>query len=308
MHRRFYILLISLVTLQCNNLPNGGREHAEVFPKEMIHFTPYAGNPVFAGTGSDTWDKQIRERGYILHEDDGWHLWYTGYKNINDTKYLGYATSPDGVNWKRYGQTPIYDSAWVEDMSVIRDDGVYYMFAEGKDDIAHMMTSNDRIHWTEIGPLDVRMVNGNPLSKGPYGTPTIWKENGTWYLFYERDDLGIWLATSKDMKTWTNVQDEPVIKMGPDPYDSYAVAMNQVIKYKGRYYGYYHASAFKDWHEWSTCVATSQDLIHWDKYEHNPIIGDNSSSGILVNDGKLFRMYTMHPQVNLYFPVSDSLP
>jgi 3-hydroxyisobutyrate dehydrogenase-like beta-hydroxyacid dehydrogenase len=37
--------------------------------------------------------------------------------------------------------------------------------------------------------------------------------------------------------------------------------MNQVIKYKGLYYGYYHASAFKDWHEWSTNIAVSKDLI-----------------------------------------------
>ena len=26
------------------------------------------------------------------------------------------------------------------------------------------------------------------------------KEKAVWYLFYERDDLGIWLATSKDLK------------------------------------------------------------------------------------------------------------
>jgi hypothetical protein len=110
------------------------------------------------------------------------------------------------------------------------------------------------------------------------------------------------LATSKDLKIWTNVQDEPVLKMGPEIYNQYAVAMNQVIKYKGLYYGYYHASAFKDWHEWSTNVAVSKDLIHWKKYEKNPIIGNDKSSGILVYDGKHYRMYTMHPEVNVYFP------
>ncbi|MEJ0104544.1 MAG: hypothetical protein WDO19_19155 [Bacteroidota bacterium] len=81
--------------------------------------------------------------------------------------------------------------------------------------------------------------------------------------FMNGGDLGIWLATSKDLKVWTNVQDDPVIAMGPEQYDKYAVAMNQVIKYNGLYYGYYHASAYADWKEWSTNVAVSKDLIHW---------------------------------------------
>ena len=176
------------------------------------------------------------------------------------------------------------------------------MFAEGRDDIAHLLVSTDRIHWEERGPLDIRYKNGTPLSKGPYGTPAIWKENNVWYLFYERHDEAVWLATSSDLTVWTNVQDEPVLKKGPDSYDQDAVAMNQIIKYKGRYYGYYHATAFKDWHEWSTNVAVSTDLIHWKKYPHNPIVGNNCSSGIVVPDNGAYRLYTMHPAVNVYFP------
>ena len=153
-----------------------------------------------------------------------------------------------------------------------------------------------------------RRANASCDENSPTDTPTIWKENNKWYLFYERDDLGIWLATSTDCKKWTNLQDEPVLKMGPDNYDQFAVAMNQVIKYKGLYYGYYHASAFKDWHEWSTNVAVSADLVQWKKYSKNPIVGNNRSSGIMVNDGNRYRLYTMHPEVNVYFPVTDSLP
>jgi len=97
-----------------------------------------------------------------------------------------------------------------------------------------------------------------------------------------------------------------VLSMGPEEYDKFAVAMNQVVKYNGLYYGYYHASAYKDWHEWSTNVAVSKDLIHWKKYPGNPIVGNNKSSGILVHDGKKYRLYTMHPEVNVYFPVVDS--
>lgn len=299
----FFLLLAA-----CNVAPKQEAEKANDFPDELVHFAPGKSNPIFAGTGAATWDSLIRERGYILKEDSLYYMWYTGYNKEDDTKYLGLATSPDGLSWTRYAGNPIHTTKWVEDVNVIKVDSIYYMFAEGKDDVAHLLTSVDRIHWSEQGDLDIRKKNGDPIDKGPFGTPSIWRENDTWYLFYERGDLGIWLATSKDLKTWTNVQDEPVISMGPEGYDQFAVAMNQVIKYNGKYYGYYHASAFKDWHEWSTNVAVSTDLVHWEKYKGNPVVGDNTSSGILVNDGKQYRLYTMHPAVNVYFPVKDSAP
>ena len=271
------------------------------FPSELVNFKEYPGNPIFTGTNVDTWDKQIRERGFILKEGPNYHVWFTGYSPASPTKFLGYATSKDGIHWERFSKETIHPGQWVEDMCVVKSGKTYYMFAEGEGDIAHMLVSKDRVHWQEKGNLDIRKVDGSPIRKGAYGTPTVIQAKGIWHLFYERDDLGIWLATSKDLKTWTNVQDEPVIKMGPDAYDLFAVAMNQVIHYKGLYYGYYHASAFKDWHEWSTNIAVSSDLIHWKKYERNPIIGNNQSSGIVLKDGKGFRLYTMHRKVNLYF-------
>lgn len=271
------------------------------FPSELVNFKEYPGNPIFTGTNLDTWDKQIRERGLILKEGPNYHLWFTGYSPASPTKFLGYATSKDGIHFERFTKETIHPGQWVEDMCVVKSGKTYYMFAEGEGDIAHMLVSTDRVHWQEKGNLDIRNVDGSSIRKGAYGTPTVIRAKGVWNLFYERDDLGIWLATSKDLKIWTNVQDEPVIKMGPDAYDLFAVAMNQVIRYKGLYYAYYHASAFKDWHEWSTNIAVSSDLIHWKKYEKNPIMGNNQSSGMVLKDGKGFRLYTMHRKVNLYF-------
>jgi sucrose-6-phosphate hydrolase SacC (GH32 family) len=273
------------------------------FPPEMVEFVPYPGNPVFAGTGKDTWDRKIRERGYILHEGDTYRLWYTGYPGEReDTKYLGYATSTDGLHWTRYPGNPIFDKGWTEDVCVVKHEGTYYLFAEGRDDIAHLLTSKDGIQWEEQGPLDIRSTSGKPLSPGPRGTPVVWVEGPTWYLFYERGDRGVWLARSTDRKVWTNVQDEPVLTKGPEAYDSQAVALNQVLKYQGKYYAYYHSSGQKPWGNWSTNVAVSTDLVHWKKYSKNPIVTGDKSSGILVHDGCQFRLYTMHPDVRVYFP------
>ena len=49
-----------------------------------------------------------------------------------------------------------------------------------------------------------------------------------------------------------------MIAMGPDAYDRYAVAVDQVIKRDGVYYAYYHANAHDPWQkDWTTNIARS---------------------------------------------------
>jgi beta-1,2-mannobiose phosphorylase / 1,2-beta-oligomannan phosphorylase len=283
----------------------GGPARADDFPRELVAWSPIAANPVFQGAGDDAWDRKIRERGYILVEDQTFHLWYTGYNDDRSpTKFLGHATSSDGLRWTRDPANPIFNRSWVEDVCVIQSDGRYVMFAEGKGDIAHQLVSADGVHWDDLGSLDIRKADGAPIGPGPYGTPAAWFEDGTWYLFYERGDQGIWLATSKDRRVWTNVRDTPVIGLGPEPYDRAAVAMNQVIKRDGVYYAFYHANSQRPWKDWTTNIARSRDLVHWEKYPGNPIIADNCSSAILVSTPRGDRLYTMHPEVRVFVPAS----
>lgn len=302
--KQFQILLLLLFLFSCKNEQKVKTEtvNKEEFPGAMVEFVPYKSNPVFKGSSIDTWDKQIRERGFILYEDSIYKMWYTGYKGKDSvTKYLGYATSRDGIKWERYPKNPIFTEKWTEDMCVVKNEGRYYMFAEGRNDVAHLLISNDGISWNEQGDLDIRTKNGQSVP-GHYGTPAVWLEDGKWYLFYERNDEAIWLAESNDLKTWINVQDEPVIKTGPEKYDLGAVAANQVVKYNGRYYIYYHASSdpMMSSTAWSSNVAMSTDLIHWVKYPKNPIVKGDHSSPILVFNGTDYRLYTMHPEVFLY--------
>jgi predicted GH43/DUF377 family glycosyl hydrolase len=275
------------------------------FPPELVQFVPFRNEPVFV-SAKGQWDSMIRERGWIMKEGDLWKLYYTGYETKDGLRMLGLATSKDGIDWQRHPSNPLYKDHWVEDMMIVKEAGKYYMFAEGKDDLAHMLVSNDGIKWQRIGLLDIRKKDGTPIAPGPYGTPTVLKEDDTWYLFYERFDLGIWLAVSKDLKMWTHVQDEPVIKPGPEDYDKDLIALNQVFKYKGRYFAYYHgcAKAGPKARLWSTSVATSTDLVHWEKHPGNPLqpVEQNKSSGIIVHDGEKFRLYTMHPEVYLHVP------
>ncbi|MBX9787607.1 MAG: hypothetical protein K2Y37_01700 [Pirellulales bacterium] len=280
---------------------------AELFPPELVRFKPYEHNPVFTGAGPGHWDVRIRERGWILREPGGYRMWYTGYDATREgRKHLGLATSDDGLAWTRWPANPLDRDHWIEDMQVLRDGDTYYMFAEGERDQAHWFTSPDGIKWQRRGTLDIRKSDGEPISPGPFGTPFVLRQRDRWLLFYERMDLGIWLATSSDLTQWRHVQDEPVFVPGPEKYDHFQVAFNQVIERGGRYYAYYHARESATTRDWSTNLAASDDLVHWTKYPRNPILEENKSSPLLLDDGKQLRLYTTHDQVQVHFSQAEA--
>jgi hypothetical protein len=276
------------------------------FPPELVNWTAWPANPIFTAEGPGHWEVKIRERGWILHEGDAWKLWFTGYDGTRaGFKLLGYATSSDGVHWKRSAKNPIYREHWVEDMSIVHHGDTYFMFAESENDNhAEMLTSKSGIDWKWIGNLDVRQTDKDKIARRPCGTPTVWVEGDTWYLMYEWMDKGVWLATSKEPMSlvWRDVQEEPVLSPGPDSYDKELIAVNQVIKFKGVYYAFYHGSGTGAAvpRTWTTDIARSTDRVNWQKYSGNPIVKDNKSSGMVVPTAGGFRLYTMHDQVDLF--------
>ena len=301
-YARLFVLALVLAPVTCSA--------DELFPPELTKFKPIAANPVFTAQGEGHWDVKLRERGWIIREGDLWRMWFTGYDGTKTgRRQLGYATSRDGLSWQPHPANPLCSQHWVEDVCVIPHDGTLYMFAEGEQDRAQLLTSRDGLDWTRVGPLDVRHTNGQPISDGPYGTPTVWLEDGVWNLFYERSDKGIWLARSRDLKVFTHVQEEPVLVPGPADFDRDLIAMNQIIRHQDRYYAVIHGT-----HKnadpsqpnlWATGLATSTDLIHWTKFSSNPLrpVSENKSSGLLIRDGDGFLLYTMHGKVEVHQPV-----
>src|SRR5690606_14645973 len=96
-------------------------ETIQNFPSAIVNFSRTPEASVFNGTEEDTWDKNLRERGYILFDEGLYKMWYTGYnESISPKKFLGLAISKDGINWERYSDKPLLPETWIEDMYVVK--------------------------------------------------------------------------------------------------------------------------------------------------------------------------------------------
>lgn len=279
-----------------------------LWPNELTEFTPAAFNPVFQGTGvPGSWEMKIRERGWIERGPDHWRLWYTGFDGEKTTpRHLGLAISPEGFRWTRFPGNPVIGSTWGEDPCLAKTSTGYVMLCEGKEDQMQKFTSLNGEVWTHGGRVDIRLTNGDPIAPGPYGTPTLWHEEGAnvWWLFYERRDAGLWAATSDDLQIWKHITDEPVLKPGSEGFDTVMIAGNQIFRHGGRYYLVYHGSPDTQApRRWAVGLASSVDLRHWEKFPGNPLrpLEENKSSGMILHDGLKYRLYTTHDRVDVHW-------
>jgi predicted GH43/DUF377 family glycosyl hydrolase len=75
-----------------------------------ITWNKYEDNPVLE-PDTVTWDQAGRGAPHVLFHDNQYHMWYTG----SDVGWLwgldgvGYATSPDGIEWKKYENNPVIE-------------------------------------------------------------------------------------------------------------------------------------------------------------------------------------------------------
>src|SRR5690349_1759118 len=66
--RKIIPFFLVLSSMGCSSSGKVSTNANKEFPDGLVHFVPYKNNPVFAATGTATWDDQIRERGWILKE------------------------------------------------------------------------------------------------------------------------------------------------------------------------------------------------------------------------------------------------
>jgi hypothetical protein len=121
-----------------------------------------------------------------------WHAIYTGgCATTGFTLGLGYATSPDGLSWAKYGSNPVYANT-ASSAQVLKIGGNYYAWfnystaAEQIPSDIYRIQSTDLISWTGLTASLPRttLSEGTQASGGQTSSPCLVEANGITYMFY----------------------------------------------------------------------------------------------------------------------------
>ena len=165
---------------------------ALVESKDGIHWSepPRSSSAHDQETG---WEDDIN-RPVVLKRADGYHMWYTG--QANGHSWIGYATSPDGMTWKRMSDKPVLspEKPWerwrscARTCSGSRQAKLFRMWYSGGEqyepNAIGYATSPDGLPWTKHA--------GNPVFSADPNMP--WEQarrraarsckRGDWYMMF----------------------------------------------------------------------------------------------------------------------------
>ena len=176
-------------------------------------------NPVLDGEPG-AWDASGEHAPFVMKDGNLYKMWYEG--SDGNVRQLGYATSHNGITWKKYPGNPVlqagpeaYDQFVAGHGSVLHEDGLYKLWYHAIGDqgaIIAYATSPDGIHWTKHGPVLVGASDS--WDTGLWG-PSVLNVNSTYWMWYSAGGpiypISIGLATSPDGMQWTRVGNSPVL-------------------------------------------------------------------------------------------------
>lgn len=223
----------------------------------------YASNPVLSRGSSGAWDDDRVGGPSVIFENGLYKMWYAGYDS--SVWKIGYATSPLGNTWTRYGSNPVltgssgeWDASGVFDPWVIKIGQTYHMWYVGYtgdsgDFIGHA-TSTDGTTWTKddanpgLGPDPE-----NGWEQYYVQNPCVLWENGQFVMYYNGayQLLGkqrVGRAFSHDGSTWTRDGDNPIFDWGNSTdWNDNGVKLGSVLVEGGFHHVYYQGHSGTNW-------------------------------------------------------------
>ena len=180
------------------------------------------------------WEGRINRPVVVKHKD-GYHMWYTG--QTRNQSYIGYATSDDGVTWKRAGDNPVilaeepWEKVAVMCPHVIRDEenGLFRMWYSGGEqyepDAIGYATSADGLHWTKLASNPVFTMDTSSKWERYKVTACQVVRSDDWYVmfyigFRNIHNAQIGIARSRDgINGWQRHPENPIISPEPKRWD-----------------------------------------------------------------------------------------
>jgi len=208
----------------------------------------YPGNPLITEGPSGAWDDHGATFGSVIWDDEAgeFRLYYHGF-SFTGVHQIGLATSPDALNWTKYGGNPVMTpgpASW--DGQSVR---VPMVWKEGPTDYRMIYTGNgsggmqvgyatstDGISWTKSA--------SNPVFNDPtwatgatenWGVMKVGSEYLMWYSNFGMRESGI--AVSTDLVNWTPHTTGPIFSssgIGSD--DRYSQFCPSSFTHGGYYY------------------------------------------------------------------------
>ncbi len=185
-------------------------------------------------------------------------------------------------DWLDYNNNPIFtkdinasDVYGIIEPKILYENGVYKMwytklFASASADIWYA-ESSDGINWhTNYNKPVIQPGNAGNWDDYSVCVGGIIYDNGKYKMYYFgfQDQNGKWCigyAVSDDGINWEK-NTEPVLTPSDNEFQ---ILASSVIKVDNNYYMYYST---RNYPYYSICLATSQDGLHWQKYDQNPIL------------------------------------
>lgn len=242
-----------------------------------VLWTKYSGNPILDLGPPGAWDGDSISDACVIKENGEYKMWYTGQtygaSTSDDVFRIGYATSPDGIHWTRYGGNPVlspgflgsWDDKRVWRPSVISTGSGYVMYyrgaavGEGSQAMAGVATSPDGVHWTKTTVLtmpagssgwDAYSRQVKALNIGG-----VMKSGDVYIMSYASiktttSPAQIGVASSQDGINWTPYPDNPVITYGtsggwdsgPGGVGAGNFAGSMILAAQSQYFVYYAAT------------------------------------------------------------------
>ena len=212
----------------------------------------------------------------VVRVDTAYYMYYTA-RDLNDSVWIGLATSPDGFSWRnhnggsiiRVGAPGSWESEYVWYPKVVVVDGIFYMIYGGSDGsigAVGLATSTDGITWQKYLGNPVLSHGGTSApDENGVGSAGIEFKDGTFYLMFLGQDLAgkvtLSLATSTNCIDWSKYQGNPVLGPGTEgSWDSYARTGGAIRYAQGTWHYWYSGAYSSQTSSWYLGYASSVPL------------------------------------------------